>query len=163
MLEESDELASVIIQDGVQAIYSGALLCGADGDLIIEGVEGNGDDFMQGTKERVKLPKFVIMLLEKLYEDISKAIGPVRFEWAFDGNDVIVLQLHVGVTASYSNVIYPGRGIVNWSYSPETDSLDTLREKCKNPDIFISVPRGVGMTSHVADILRKSKTPSRIL
>ena len=41
-------LASVLAQEGVRAFYSGALIVGADGEVIIEGVPGHGDQIMRG-------------------------------------------------------------------------------------------------------------------
>jgi hypothetical protein len=45
------EVASVLVQEGIDGTYSGALLCSPDGTVTIEGVRGKGVEFMLGSME----------------------------------------------------------------------------------------------------------------
>lgn len=153
-------LASCLVQKEVAAKYSGALL--SDGDkLTIEGTYGFGDEFMQATVEPVLLPESIINDITDLYYKIEKVLGPVRFEWAHDGKKPWILQLHTGVTKSSGRIIVPGEFSDTITFDASL-GLEHLRELIKNvkPGFGIIVDGNVGMSSHIADMLRKAEIPS---
>ena len=43
-----ENIATILHQEGVNALFSGATLLGSDGKLMVDGTEGQGDDFMVG-------------------------------------------------------------------------------------------------------------------
>lgn len=101
-------LVSCLAQDEVQAQYSGALLTGTNGEIIVEGVKGYGDAFMQGRDSAVQLPQRVWSDVVELQMQAVKALGPVRMEWVHDGHRAWTVQLHIGATVSSGRTIVPG-------------------------------------------------------
>src|SRR5262249_36378761 len=89
-------LQSVAYQQEVKPVYSGALRPDR-GDLVIEGVEGRGDEFMMSRRGSDKIPSHVVNAVERLYNDARQALGDVRLEWVFDGDRAWVVQLHRNV------------------------------------------------------------------
>lgn len=159
-----DKIASCLLQDGIEALYSGSTITSSDGTPIVEGVEGFGDAFMTGDVAVAELPSEIVSLVLKKYREIEKVLGDVRFEWAYDGQRVWILQLHMGATVSTSTVIYPGDFDQEVSFKP-SDGLPVLRSLINDvvaPGQGIVVRGHIGVTSHVADVLRKAKIPSRI-
>ncbi|MHB1302633.1 MAG: hypothetical protein ACYCZB_04040 [Acidiphilium sp.] len=158
-----DRIASVLSQDAVSAAFSGAALVGGDGRLVIEGVAGEGDSFMLGLKMPQSLPEVISRDVELAYRKATRHFGPVRFEWVHDGSMAWVVQLHRGATDSTSTSIVPGEA-ANWLRLDTAAGIERLR------DVLASVTAGtgivlvgeVGLTSHVADLLRKSGVPTRL-
>jgi hypothetical protein len=168
LMEEDDpqgtHLASCIVQEGVLARFSGALITGSDGQTIVEGVQGLGDEFMLGAITPSDLPEDVLNEVAELNNRLSDVLGPVRFEWAYDGNKVWLLQLHKGATVSFGRVICPGEA-EDWIDYYVTDGLGKLREiitEAKKKKQGVVVYGNVGMSSHIADLLRKAEIPSRM-
>lgn len=160
---EGDRIASCILQDGIESKYSGSTITSADGEPIIEGVKGFGDDFMTGDVDAEDLPSDIVTLVMEKYVELFSVLGDVRFEWAYDGDRVWVLQLHMGATESSSSVIYPGEFDDSVEFVP-SDGLPVLRELIDNinQSTGVIVKGHIGITSHVADVLRKAKVPSVI-
>jgi hypothetical protein len=157
-----ESIASCIAQEGVESQYSGALITDSEGKTVIEGVKGFGDKFMQGAEEGQNIPASVITALHEQYKFLSTQIGAVRFEWAFDGTQVWILQLHTGRSVSSARVIVPGYPS-EWLRFEVGSSLHLLRDlaqKAQTKCLGIKVVGNVGMSSHVADVLRKAKVPS---
>lgn len=159
---DHDKIAAVLAQHGIEAAFSGAAVAGSDGELIIEGKPGYGDDFMVGA-DVSELPELVVVAVRQQYESLSARLGPCRFEWVVDDRGLAwVVQLHRGESASAGDVIYPGSPGA-WHEYRTDDGIDGLRE-------LISVVSGtgegirlvgnVGITSHLGDILRKAQVPS---
>lgn len=164
-------VVSCLIQSGVAAKWSGACLTDEQGDISVEGVGGYGDGYMQGSGNET-LP---IHVIDKV-TDISRQLecqlnSTVRFEWVYDGYDIWIVQLHIGaVSSSVKNrTIYPIDKVEKYiKYNPK-DGLDTLRELCSmvkgmdnNTHTGIVVCGNIGMSSHIADILRKEQIGSYI-
>jgi hypothetical protein len=154
---EGKHIASVIAQAGVPAKFSGAALTTADGELLIEGKEGAGDDFMLGAS----LPERIPGRVKRAVAKIAERVGECRFEWVFDGREVWVVQLHSGASCSTAGAVVPGDAS-DW-VELETSDLGKLRHS------LASVPSGTGvilkgefgMTSHIADVVRKAGHPAR--
>lgn len=157
-------ISSVMAQEGVEAVYSGAALEGPNGELTVEGVAGTGEGFMQGRVAPERLPNGVIADVALTHEKASRLLGPVRFEWVHDGRTVWVVQLHRGASETTARVIYPGDVSSERRFNVE-DGLEALRrliDQVKDtPEGIVLIGR-VGVTSHLGDILRRAHIPSRI-
>jgi hypothetical protein len=158
------ELVSCLVQDQVDAEYSGAALTARNGDVIIEGVKGFGDLFMTGREGPALFPEHVQTSVQSLYEKARSKLGPVRFEWAYDGRKVWLLQLHCGVSASVGKMIYPGKPaeFIKFEVSDGLEALRRLVAECRKNGKGIVIFGNVGITSHMADVLRRARVPSRI-
>lgn len=156
-------LASVLAQAGVSAQHSGAGLLGSDGVLIVEGREGDGDEFMLGLAGPQLLPTRVLSDVNGVFETLSSQIGPIRFEWVHDGESAWIVQLHRGRTATDSEFIVPGNPD-RWVRFDVAQGLDRLRILLAElpHDAGIVIAGQVGVTSHVADLLRKAHRPSKL-
>ncbi|HSY35619.1 MAG TPA: hypothetical protein VK814_07715 [Acidobacteriaceae bacterium] len=159
----SNEIASLLIQEEVKSKYSGALVSDTQGDCLIEGVSGFGDDFMLGKLGPVALPDGLIRQLRMIHDDLSEKLGSIRLEWAFDDDKIWVLQLQQVGAMSFGNVIVPGEVHDEIEFDVSR-GLEPLRILIKTLDIRtgIRLVGKVGMTSHFADVLRRNRIPSRI-
>src|SRR5579864_93050 len=130
LLQQEDpagtEIASVLAQSGVEARYSGALIAQPDGEPLIEGVAGQGDEFMLGRRPPEALPPELERSLRALYGQAAAALGPVRFEWVADATSVWVVQLHRGASATAGRVLYPGEATVFYPFRVE-EGIEALR------------------------------------
>lgn len=159
------DIVAVLSQDGIEADYSGALISSESGDLIIEGVRGRGDKFMVGAQEPiVHLPSRVIDSVRDAYDVLALHLGRLRMEWVYDGADTWIVQLHQGATPTSGGVIYPGQPR-DWHFFDVCGGLDGLRiliSQLQDTDDGIVLMGDVGVTSHLGDVLRKAKIPSKI-
>jgi hypothetical protein len=171
LLQDEDpnnkQISSVLCQNAISAEYSGAAVVTADDRLVIEGIAGWGDNFMRGQILPHELPLKVTEAIKDLYSRLQAAIGPVRFEWVFDGETVWVVQLHKGKTQSVGNWLVPGNA-EKWVHFNSADNpseaLNNLRSLVQNlePGTGIVLSRSVGLTSHLADIIRRAGIPARL-
>jgi len=158
------KIAALIIQEGLAATHSGSTLTDREANLVIEGKAGYGDAFMVGQAQAEILPERVERAVRKLYTHAREKLGDVRFEWVFDGQEAWIVQLHVGRSESYGDIIVPGDAEEYVQFSVE-QGLEALRElvtiisQTKKGIILVG---DVGVTSHFGDLLRKARIPSRI-
>ena len=159
---DGTKIASVLAQKGVNAKYSGSLIVEQSGEVKIEGVPGYGDDFMLG-RATGEVPRSVRDSVVHLYHAAATHLGPVRFEWVYDGEKTWILQLHKGATASLGNVVYPGEPTLFHRFEVK-QGIENLRELIQRikKDEGIVIAGQIGITSHLGDLLRKAKIPSRI-
>ena len=168
LLQEEDPggdlIASVLAQDGIDARYSGALVTTADGEPLLEGVAGFGDEFMLGRRPPEDLPPEIAGSLRDLYRRAAGRLGPVRFEWAHDGARAWILQLHRGTTLAMGRVVFPGEA--ERFHTLETArGIDALREliaRIEGTGEGVVLLGNVEVTSHFGDLLRRARVPSRI-
>ena len=155
-------ISAVLAQEGVVASYSGSLIVESDGGLLIEGVAGYGDDFMLG---RVigDVPDYVKESIEEIYERAASLLGPVRMEWVHDGRTAWIVQLHKGSTSSHGATIYPGTASKYHRFDVQhgIEPLRHLIAETRAGEGIVLVG-SVGITSHLGDLLRRAKIPSRI-
>jgi hypothetical protein len=158
-----EAIVSVLAQEGVPARFSGAALPGEDGGLLVEGVAGSGEDFMLAREAPAALPETVLDDVRRVGERAAGTLGPVRLEWAHDGHQAWVVQLHLATVAVSPTVIYPGTPARWRSFDPAA-GLDELREliAATGRDEGIEVTGDVGVTSHVGDLLRRAAIPARL-
>jgi hypothetical protein len=161
---EGTALASVLSQQAVEARWSGALLTSPAGEPLVEGVAGTGDDFMTGRRPPEDLPAEVLAAVRVTFERARDLLGPVRFEWAWDGRTVWVLQLHRGASAAAGRVIVPGEAphYHRFEVSRGIESLRELITQIQGAGDGIALVGRVGVTSHLGDLLRRARIPSRI-
>lgn len=164
-------IASIISQDAVEALYSGAaFVTEHEKTDIIEGVFGNGDRFMVGEQNKVTLPTEVIEAVKTLNNKIRsyhKELGNVSIEWVYDGTNIWVVQLNQlqgknKYSSSESNIIVHGSPTYYEKVFVK-DGLDSLRNKIdllKGKNIGIELIGNIGVTSHFGDLLRLSNIPS---
>ena len=159
---DGKHIASLLVQDSVDSHYSGATITDTNGKSIIEGKKGYGDVFMVGTASQENLPTEVTSSVNDTWDKLKELIGPIRFEWAYDGKSVWVLQLHIGKVESFSDVIFPGEPD-EWVDFNVSDGLEKLRELIKELSSTngINLCGDVGITSHFGDILRKARICSK--
>jgi hypothetical protein len=159
-----DRIASILSQAGVEAAHSGASLVSASGELVIEGVAGSGDLFMLGHRSPENLPETVRTDVRRLNESLSDTFGPVRTEWVHDGRQIWVVQLHRGATTSESQVLVPGER-EEWIGFEVSRGLEELRTLLDSLDrqVGVRLVGQVGITSHIADVVRKSGIPTRVV
>jgi hypothetical protein len=160
----SDQIASVLAQNGVGAEYSGALISTLTGDVLIEGVQGEGDDFMLGVEGKTDLPEHVSDSVMELFNKAFDRLGSVRMEWVYDGDTTWVVQLHKGASVSHGTTIFPGEPIKfrKFDVNKGVSELRNLVTEIIGTGDGIELVGNVGITSHLGDILRKAQIPSRI-
>lgn len=159
-----EAIASILCQAAVPAVYSGAAIVMSDRNLHIEGRHGEGDGFMLGKDQAEELPSAILGEVHRTYELLAGTLGPVRFEWVHDGDKVWVVQLHRGATQSSQTVLVPGDAL-EWHAFEASAGLDALRAflSALPQDAGVTVNGDIGLTSHLADLIRKSKHPARLL
>lgn len=158
-----EAIASVLAQEGVSPNFSGAALS-TNGRVVIEGVEGPGDAFMQGSVGPQRLPKPVLDSVRETHASAVRALGPVRIEWVYDGQTTWVVQLHRGASETNGSIIFPGDAIREHRFVVE-EGLEALRQlvtRVSETQEGVVLVGDVGLTSHFGDILRKAKVPSRL-
>ncbi|MER8873391.1 hypothetical protein NKI04_26415 [Mesorhizobium sp. M0814] len=159
---EHESIASIIGQAGVEPQYSGASIVLHRGEIVTEGVRGAGSLFMQGTAKPERLPDYILADVKRLHADATE-LGPVRFEWVHDGERPWVVQMHRGATRSSADVLVPGQA-KRWAIFNASQSLEELRELLASlePGHGVELRGEVGLTSHIADVIRKANVPARM-
>lgn len=160
---DDQSIASVLSQSAITAHSSGAAIADSQGQPIIEGARGEGDKFMLGVRPPEALSDRIVADVNSTYEAIAALIGPARFEWVHDGKLVWVVQLHQGGTASAAATLVPGEP-AEWAVFKASRGLEELRIFLSSlpDDVGVRIEGEIGLTSHIADLLRKTKRPARI-
>lgn len=161
--DPNDELiASVIGQAGVVPRFSGASIVAQTGEIVTEGVRGAGETFMQGSVAPESLPTEVLQDVERIHA-AAATLGPIRFEWVHDGTQAWVVQLHRGATVSGAGTLVPGEA-QRWIQFDVSKGLEELRGLLSRiePGQGVDLLGEVGLTSHIADVMRKASVPARM-
>lgn len=155
-------IASILAQAGVEPLYSGASIVLQTGEIVTEGLRGSGEAFMQGTETAEALPGSIVADVERLHADAAE-LGPIRLEWVHDGERAWVVQLHRGATLSAAGVLVPGDA-KQWTPFEVSKGLEELRSLIAglDPGYGIDLYGEVGLTSHIADVIRKANVPARM-
>lgn len=161
---DGTRIASVLAQQGVAAQYAGASIVDRHGNLIIEGVAGIGDLFMLGNRAPEALPQNIQDDVAELHRLLAPAFGSVRTEWVHDGTEVWLVQMHKGSTVSDADVLVPGTA-AHWTSFEVSRGLEALRELLDGleDNAGLRLVGQVGITSHFADLVRKSGVPTRVI
>jgi hypothetical protein len=161
----SRRIASVLDQQAVAARYAGATGVTDGGAVLVEGVAGEGDGFMLGARAAEPVPPVVAEDVIALVRAAAPSLGPVRIEWAHDGERAWVLQLHTVRARVGAGYLNPGEAREWLRFHPE-EGLERLREladRAAGSGQGVLVVGEVGLTSHVGDILRRAGVPGRLL
>lgn len=159
------EIAAVLAQEGVNALWSGASMPAGDGQDFVQGVEGSGEEFMVGDAAPADLPAHVIDDVRGLAARARDVLGPVRLEWAHDGSRAWVVQMHIAKHFFGGEQVLSEGEASEWIDFHTMDGLDRLREilpKAAKRGAGVLVHGQIGITSHVGDLLRKAKIPGRL-
>lgn len=165
--DENHILASVLSQESVSALYSGATKPDSNSTLdVVEGVAGRGDDFMLGKDIPELLPREVIEDVRGVTTELRKQLGAIRIEWAHDGAKVWILQMHRARAGVGSiNFVDSQRAPRAWVTYRTQDGLEALRDllnNAANECQGVEVVGEFGLTSHVGELLSGSPVPIRI-
>lgn len=161
---DNGQIVSLLSQDGVRQTYSGALIVGREGQIIIEGKRGEGQTLMMGLSSPEELPTEIENDIHTLYKHAEAAVGqPVRFEWVHDGEQPWIVQMHSGATQTDYNYI-TAQPAKYWKEFDVTSGLEELRRLVATlpSQTGIALSGRVGLTSHFADVLRRAKVPARM-
>jgi hypothetical protein len=155
-------IASILAQASVEPLYSGASIVLQTGEIVTEGLHGSGEAFMQGTAMAEALPGNIVADVNRLHEDATE-LGPIRLEWVHDGERAWVVQMHRGATVSAAGVLVPGNA-EQWTPFEVSKGLEELRSLIAKlePGHGIDLHGEVGLTSHIADVIRKANVPARM-
>jgi hypothetical protein len=159
-----EEIAAIIVQRAIRSNFSGALVVSAKNEKVIEGKSGEGEPLMKGVASPEQLPEKVRDDVLDLYRRAAKRLGPVRFEWVHDGDRAWIVQLHRGATETIGSVIVPGNP-PEWRAFNVSAGLEALRRELSTLNRYqhgIVLVGQVGLTSHMADIVRKAGIAARI-
>jgi hypothetical protein len=156
------EIASVLVQEEVSPKYSGGALTSTRKGALIEGVRGAGDRLMLGEASPEALPQNVINSVRQIHGHALRQFGDIRIEWVHDGNSIWLVQLQQEPSSSLGHTIVPGQARQYHEFNVKL-GIEQLRElvaRVENTDEGIALVGRVGMTSHLADILRRARIPS---
>lgn len=156
-------ISSLIIQDGVTPAWSGGAVSQTDGTPRIEGRRGFGDVLMVGTAGPTEVPPHVEQAVAKVFWELTPSFGTIRMEWVYDGEEVWLVQLQQEAGLSSGDTIVPGEP-ASWHYFRVSDGLESLRAfipTAQKERLGIVLVGNVGLTSHLADILREARVPSK--
>lgn len=170
LLNEEDgnepySIASILAQEGVESVYAGALVASEQGEVLIEGVSGKGDQFMLGKRAPELLPPEITAAVGDLFQRARDQLGLVRLEWVFDGKEVWIVQLHKGSVNSITDTIVPGQPSTfhEFDVSLGLEALRLLIPEVQLAAEGIILIGDVGITSHFGDLLRRAGVPSRLV
>lgn len=150
-------IRSVVQQQNVRSVYSGAAECG-QGATLIEGVAGSGESYMLGRRVPEHIPKPVERNVRLMADQIFAAFGASRFEWAFDGDQTWLLQVNQKFVEDRSPIEVEVEGKKYVDFDP-TEGLERLAEViivAKEADATVRLGRRVGLTSHVCELLHRA-------
>jgi hypothetical protein len=159
------ELASLLVQDEVVPEFSGAVLTSRDGEAIIEGIAGAGDRLMLGEVAPTDLPTGIRRQVADIHEKAKERFGPVRIEWVWGSGTVWIVQMQQEAAVSSGYTIVPGHPARYHSFktSDGVAKLREITEQLQGKNEGVLVIGKIGMTSHVADILRRMRIPSKVV
>lgn len=165
--DEKHTIASVLSQESVEALYSGATKPTDDPEFdVVEGVAGRGDQFMLGQDVPVTLPDGIVEDVRQVTAELRKQLGDVRIEWAHDGARVWILQMHRVLGAKKKllgkDVDAP---VKSWMTYDTTAGLEALRDLITTAAMQnqgIEVVGEFGLTSHIGELLSSSPVPIRL-
>jgi hypothetical protein len=162
---DGSAISSVVIQEEVNPKFSGALLTSLDGEPIIEGVAGSGDALMLGGVAPTTLPEPLIAKIKELHHALWSNFGAIRLEWVFDGEQVWIVQLQQEPAKSTGTIIVSGEFTSEVTFRTEEglDRLRMLAAELQDKSTAIKLIGNIGVTSHMADILRRTNIPSRLV
>jgi hypothetical protein len=124
---------------------------------------GTGEALMRGETVPGPLPIGILQDVRYLFARTEAALGPVRFEWVHNGELAWIVQRHRGATESSALRVISGEA-QDWVRFDVEAGLEALRALLaqfpRNTGIILK--GRVGLTSHMADVIRKARVPAKI-
>ena len=101
----------------------------------------------------------------QVHKRLADCLGETSFEWADDGRRTWLLQVHLGASSSTEAIIYDGPADTfrRFLVKDGLKNLYRMVEHVKGRKEGILLVGRVGVTSHMGDLLRREKIPSRIV
>jgi len=152
---QPEPLSSVLVQEGVEARFSGRILAIGDTDSKwkVAGVSGTGEEFMLGDTPAEALPSEVQDAVRRTAQLTVSRLGPVSIEWAFDGVDVWILQVNsIAKKASLPHSVDDVRWI---TFTFRTGGIEDFRQAAttaKASGKGIRILGNVSPLSHIGEI-----------
>jgi hypothetical protein len=168
---EGIDLASILSQEGVEPVYSGAAKSIHHGKSDVEGVRGPGDRYMKALASPEKIPSKVKIAVEQVLDQLSFTLGQVEIEWVYDGHKAWIVQLKKRERDQEDDLplkgctIFPGyaKSYHHFEVSRGLEALRDLIAKVEGTGDGIIILGNVGVMSHLGDLLRRAKIPSKIV
>jgi hypothetical protein len=158
-------LASVIVQEGVRASYSGRAVSAEGESPVIAGRAGPGDTFMVGESAQEDLPEVVKDAVSESYRDAKRVFGPVSLEWVFDGHMAWIVQVNL----DHIRRREPLQEGIEWRVfhvKKGPQSLEDFRRQvvaARGTNIGLLVVGNVSPLSHFGEIADLHQVPARFL
>lgn len=154
-------IPAILAQEGVPAVFSGATRW--NGAVVVEGVNGVGDDFMLGARGPEVLPSRIVDDVSDCVAHLSEWFGhEITLEWAHDGERVWVLQVHPVEPATEAIGTEDFDGWLEFDPGSGLEHLEQLVSQARKSGVGIHVTSKVGTTSHIGEVLRRSSVAFRI-
>jgi hypothetical protein len=152
-------LQSILVQDAVEAAFSGVALSGE-----ISGRAGKGDKLMVGDDPPEFLPCPVVDAVSDLHTRLVNTFGNVRMEWVFNGVDVWIVQMNKMPDAVRSATIEDK--LIWRSFRYEQGMLEEFRHfvaQARADGVAVEVIGNISSLSHVGEIVQDSGVPYRFI
>jgi hypothetical protein len=160
---QASDIVAVLVQEGVEAQFAGAASVRGS-STIVEGVQGDGMNFMLGALSPQTLPNDVVDSVEATLRRARDVIGVSRVEWVYDGADVWIVQAHQDELPGEGRTLFPGHpeNEVRFDINDGLEELRSLVARLAGKSTGVVLVGDVGITSHFGDVLRRAEIPSRI-
>jgi len=165
----SSPIASVLIQEGVEAMFAGKLIPSHTdtGEVHIEGVAGEGDSFMIGDVDSVQLPDHVSRAVRDTFEGAREVLGPVELEWVFDGATAWIVQVNRSTRSVTTGHGERDAEATQWeTFAFRKGMLEEFRQRIKHLEGTgkgVIVIGNVSPLSHVGEIADLARVPVRFV
>jgi hypothetical protein len=159
-------LASVIVQEGVLARYSGRAILRDDEIFEVGGVPGDGGAFMLGRTAASRLPEEVIQAVRDTISRARASLGPVGVEWVYDGNLAWIVQIDRKHACPEDTTVEDGLEWIEFRASPEPERIEEFRNVVfglRGSRNGIMVIGNVSPLSHWGEIAEIHGVPARFV
>jgi len=111
------------------------------------------------------IPDAVTESVKQAHSVLISKIGSARAEWAFDGAEPWILQMQPEDALSEGMTIVAGNPEreVDFDVAEGLNGLRELVNLLADKSVGIRLKGSIGVTSHIADVLRRYRIPSRIV
>lgn len=163
-VDPSGELiGSVLIQQGVNPAFSGAVADSGGGKPVISGVRGEGTQYMMGGVGSETLPVEVEEAVARMYSGVmAKLGGPCRCEWVSDLESCWMVQLNRDTSGGFDVSLGEADHWIEFDPAEGVGALKRLISRVSGSSTGVRLTRAVGLTSHIGDLLRMAKVPARV-
>ena len=145
------EVKSVIIQNSIDSLYSGRAICKDLLDIDIDGVFGDGDDFMLGKDKSCEIPENIKNEIYNIFKKIYQYVGKSSIEWVFDKNNKLwIVQLN----KINDNCIKYNKNMeyIDFYYKDNIEEFRNFVVELKDKNKGINLYGNVSPLSHIGEI-----------